>query len=202
MESIRDLLIDEMRDLYDAEKQLVKALPKVVKASSNLELSEALDKHLDQTRGHVQRLERAFELLGEKPRSKPCAAMQGLISEAGQVTEEEMAEPLTDSAIICAAQKVEHYEIAGYGTLHAWAKSLGLDEVAELLEETLQEEKAANDILTDVAAEILESAASAENSREEDDQETVGMAAAPRTGTSGKTGNGSRRSASPKNGAR
>jgi ferritin-like metal-binding protein YciE len=199
MESIRDLLIDEMRDLYDAEKQLVKALPKVVKASSNSELSEAFEKHLDQTRGHVQRLERAFELLGEKPKSKPCAAMQGLIAEAGQITEKEMSEPLTDSAIICAAQKVEHYEIAGYGTLSAWAKALGLNEVAELLDETLQEEKAANDGLTDVAAEILESAASAEIDREE---ETVGMAAAPRTGTSGKTGNGSRRSAPPKQGGR
>jgi ferritin-like metal-binding protein YciE len=202
MESIRDLLIDEMRDLYDAEKQLVKALPKVVKASSNSKLSEAFEKHLDQTRGHVQRLERAFELLGEKPKSKPCAAMQGLISEAGQATEEDMVEPLTDSAIICAAQKVEHYEIAGYGTLHAWAKALDLDEVAELLEETLQEEKAANDILTDVAREILESATSAEGNREEDDKETVGMATAPRIGASGKTGNGSRRSASPKNGGR
>ena len=94
MQSIRELLIDEMKDLYDAEKQLVKALPKVVKASSNAELSAAVENHLEQTRGHVQRLERAFELLGEKPKSKPCAAMHGLIEEAGEVMKQQSPEPL------------------------------------------------------------------------------------------------------------
>jgi ferritin-like metal-binding protein YciE len=191
MESIRELLIDEMR-----------ALPKVAKASSNSELSEAFEKHLEETRGHVQRLERAFELLGEKPKSKPCMGMKGLIAEAGEVTEEEMTEPLTDSAIICAAQKVEHYEIAGYGTLSAWAKALGLDEVAELMDETLQEEKAANDTLTDVATEILESAASAEGAEASDGEEEEGETMGTRTESSGRAGkaNGSRKSGSPKNG--
>jgi len=134
MESVRELLLDEMKDLYDAEKQLVKALPKVVKASSNADLRQAFESHLEETRGHVTRLERAFEMMGEKAKSKPCAAMKGLVEEAGEATEGEMDESLTDSAIICAAQKVEHYEIAGYGTLAAWAKSLGLDDVAGLLE--------------------------------------------------------------------
>ena len=198
MESIRELLIDEMRDLYDAEKQLVKALPKVIKAAANAELRAAVESHLEQTRGHVQRLERAFELLGEKPKSKPCAAMQGLIEEAGEVTKEDMTENLTDSAIICAAQKVEHYEIAGYGTIIAWAKALGLDEVAELLDQTLEEEKAANDKLTDVASEILEDAAAAESDAAENEQdneaETVGTGVVPRKGASNKTGgNGSRK---------
>jgi len=193
MESIRELLIDEMRDLYDAEKQLVKALPKVVKVSSNSELSSAIESHLEQTRGHVQRLERAFDLLGQKPKSKPCAAMHGLIEEAGEVMKEDMDRNLSDSAIICAAQKVEHYEIAGYGTVSAWAKALGLSEVAQLLDETLEEEKAANDRLTDIASEILLEASSesaAEEVDQEDPGEPVGTGAVPRKGVSNKTGNG------------
>ncbi len=163
MDSVRELLIDEMKDLYDAEKQLVKALPKMVKAASNQELSQAFENHLEQTRGHVQRLEQAFELLGEKAKSKPCAAMKGLIEEAGEQLEEGLDGPLLDSAIICAAQKVEHYEIAGYGTLSAWAKSLGLDDVAALLDETLSEEKAANEKLTDVGGEVLSEAEASES---------------------------------------
>ncbi len=196
MQSIRELLIDEMKDLYDAEKQLVKALPKVVKASSNAELSAAIENHLEQTRGHVQRLERAFELLGEKPKNKPCAAMHGLIEEAGEEMKQERPASLADSAIICAAQKVEHYEIAGYGTVSAWARALGLDEVAELMDETLEEEKAANDKLTDVASDILEDAASLESgTSEQDEEETVGTGAVPKKGmsTRGGPGNGSRR---------
>src|SRR5713101_5397154 len=155
MESIRELLIDEMGDLYDAEKQLVKALPKMVKAASNQELSQAFENHLEQTRGHVERLERAFEMLGEKPKSKPCKAMKGLIEEAQETIEEGIPEPLLDSAIICAAQKVEHYEIAGYGTLKSWADTLGLDDVAGLLDETLEEEKEADEKMTDVADVLL-----------------------------------------------
>ncbi len=190
MDSIRELLVDEMRDLYDAERQLVKALPKVIKASSDAVLSDAFSKHLEETRGHMERLERAFELLGEKAKSTPCAAMQGLIEEAGQATEEDRAKPLTDSAIICAAQKVEHYEIAGYGTVSAWAKALGLDEVARLLDETLEEEKAANDTLTEVATGILSMAAGAEanTDMDEDEAETVGTAHAPRKGPALKAG--------------
>jgi ferritin-like metal-binding protein YciE len=190
MDSIRELLIDEMRDLYDAEKQLVKALPKVVKATSNSELSAAFENHLEQTRGHVQRLERVFELLGERPKSKPCAAMHGLIEEAGEVMNQDRPEPLADSAIICAAQKVEHYEIAGYGTLSAWAKHLGLDEVAELFDETLEEEKAANDKLTDVGFEILTDAVEAEGSSVEEEVSSVGTGAVPKKGVSTKAGNG------------
>jgi ferritin-like metal-binding protein YciE len=180
MESIRELLIDEMRDLYDAEKQLVKALPTVAKASTNPELSSAFEKHLEETRGQVERLERAFALLGEKPKSKPCAAMKGLIEEAGEAAKDGSAEALTDSAIICVAQKVEHYEIAGYGTLSAWAKALGLTEVADLLNQTLEEEKAANETLTDVGGEILASASAGEAAADEQDGVTVGTSSSPR----------------------
>ncbi len=177
MESIRELLIDEMGDLYDAEKQLVKALPKMVKAASNQELSQAFENHLEQTRGHVERLERAFEMLGEKPKNRPCKAMKGLIEEAQEKIDEGVAEPLLDSAIICAAQKVEHYEIAGYGTLKSWANTLGLDDVAGLLDETLEEEKEADEKLTDVSDGLLSDSTelgSLENEADEERAATVG----------------------------
>lgn len=155
MESVRELLIDQMQDIYDAEKQLVKALPKLAKAASNEELKQAFEDHLEQTRGHVERLERAFAMLDAKAKSKPCEAMKGLVKEGSETTEEDFSEPLLDSAIICAAQKVEHYEIAGYGTLIAWASSIGLEDVAEIFEETLREERAADEKLTQIGGDIL-----------------------------------------------
>ena len=154
-ETMQELLVQEMQDLYDAEKQLVKALPKMVKAASSEELSQAFGNHLQQTKGHVERIERAFEMLKHKPKAKACAAMKGLISEAQERMEASDDGALADSAMICAAQKVEHYEIAGYGTLKAWAEELGLDDVAALLQETLDEEKEADQKLTDIAGKIV-----------------------------------------------
>ena len=168
-ETMRDLLVQEMQDLYDAEKQLVKALPKMVKAASSEELSEAFGSHLEQTKGHVERLERAFQMLDQKPKSKSCAGMKGLISEAQERTEASEDAGLTDSAIICAAQKVEHYEIAGYGTLKAWADELGLDDVAALLQETLEEEKEADKKLSEIAGKVM-----AESSAEESEESIQG----------------------------
>jgi ferritin-like metal-binding protein YciE len=173
MDSIRELLIDEMKDLYDAEKQLVKALPKMVKAASNPELSQAFESHLEQTRGHVQRLEQAFELMGEKAKSKPCEAMKGLIEEAGSQLEEDLDGAVLDSAIICAAQKVEHYEISGYGTLSTWAKSLGLDDVAALLDETLSEEKDADEKLTEIGGTVLSEAEASDDETETEDAQVT-----------------------------
>jgi ferritin-like metal-binding protein YciE len=170
MESLRELLIDQMQDLYDAEKQLVKALPKMAKAAANEELREAFENHLEQTQGHVERLERAFEMMETKAKSKPCQAMKGLVEEGKETMEEDLSEPLLDSAIICAAQKVEHYEIAGYGTLIAWANSIGLNEVAEVFEETLREEKEADEKLTQVGTEILAEAGGMEGSGEEGEE--------------------------------
>ncbi len=175
MESVHELLIEQMRDLYDAEKQLVKALPKLAKTASNEQLKEAFQEHMEQTRGHVQRLEQAFELLDQKAKSKPCEAMKGLVEEGKDTMEEDLGDALMDSAIIGAAQKVEHYEIAGYGTLKSWARSLGLDEVAELLEATLAEEKQADQKLTEVARDIL-----------------IEAGASPRKSAGAKTGNGAR----------
>ncbi|HLK17852.1 MAG TPA: ferritin-like domain-containing protein [Bryobacteraceae bacterium] len=175
MESIRELLLEEIADLYDAEKQLVKALPKMAKASSNEQLREAFESHLEQTRGHVQRLEQVFELLDKKAKSKPCAAMKGLVEEGKETMEEDLSDGVMDSAIICAAQKVEHYEIAGYGTVSAWARSLGLDEVAGLLEETLAEEKEADEKLTQVGGEVFtEAEAGQQEGEEEDEEEQIG----------------------------
>jgi ferritin-like metal-binding protein YciE len=168
MQSIRELLIEEMADLYDAEKQLVKALPKMAKAASNEQLREAFENHLEQTRGHVERLEQAFQLLDHKAKGKPCQAMKGLIAEGKETMEEDLSDGLLDSAIICAAQKVEHYEISGYGTLSAWARSLGLDEVAGLLEETLAEEKEADEKLTQVGGDVLAESESASDQEEEE----------------------------------
>jgi ferritin-like metal-binding protein YciE len=176
MESVRELLIDQMQDLYDAEKQLVKALPKLAKAASNEELKQAFEDHLEQTRGHVERLERAFEMLDAKAKSKTCEAMKGLVKEGAETTEEDFSEPLLDSAIICAAQKVEHYEIAGYGTLIAWASSIGLEDVAEVFEETLREEKEADEKLTQIGGEILTE--TAEDSAEDLDAEEQPMSVA------------------------
>ena len=161
-ETIRDLLIEEMQDLYDAEKQLVKALPKMVKAATSEDLSEAFENHLQQTRGHVERLERAFQMLDQKPKGRTCAAMKGLIGEAQERIEATDEGTLADSAMICAAQKVEHYEIAGYGTLKAWAEELGLDDVAALLQETLDEEKDADQKLSEIAGKVIAEAEMAE----------------------------------------
>lgn len=163
-ETIRDLLVQEMQDLYDAERQLVKALPKMVKAAASEELSEAFENHLEQTRGHVERLERAFQSLDMKPKSKPCAAMKGLIHEAQERIGSNDHGFLADTAMICAAQKVEHYEIAGSGTLKAWAEELGLDDVAALLQETLDEEKDADSKLSEIAGKVL-----AESNAEEEE---------------------------------
>ena len=143
---------EEIRDIYNAEGQLVKALPKMVKASTNDELKKAFEDHLEETKGQVDRLEKVFKSLGVAVKGKTCAAMQGLIEEAKEVLEEEDIDPtVLDAALIACAQKVEHYEIATYGTLITWAKQLGYDDQVELLQATLDEEKGADEKLTDIA---------------------------------------------------
>lgn len=149
---LQELFMDMLKDIYWAEKHLTKALPKMKKASTTEELQDAFDDHLAQTEGHVTRLEKAFELMGKKAQAKKCEAMEGLTKEADEMTEETEAGTLTrDVALIAAAQKVEHYEIATYGTLVQLASNMHLNEVAALLEETLKEEKAADSLLTEIA---------------------------------------------------
>jgi ferritin-like metal-binding protein YciE len=143
---------EELRDIYNAEGQLVKALPKMAKAASNDELKKAIEDHLEQTKGQVDRLEKVFQSLGVAVRGKTCAAMKGLLEEGKEILEEEdIEDTVLDAALIAAAQKVEHYEIATYGTLIAWAKQLGYADQAKLLEETLTEEKEADSLLTEIA---------------------------------------------------
>lgn len=167
VKNLHDLFIDELRDLYSAEKQLIKALPKMAKNATSDELREGFEEHLQQTEEQAQRLERIFENLEVSPRGKKCVAMEGLIEEGKELMEEEMEETVLDAALIAAAQKVEHYEIAGYGTVVAWARMLGEEEAAELLEETLNEEKETDQKLTELAESAVNLEAAGAGSEEE-----------------------------------
>lgn len=170
MESLQDLYLDELKDIYDAENQLLKALPKMAKTATNEELKAAFEQHLEQTQEHVSRLERIFEELGEKAKGKKCEAMKGLIEEGKQMMEEDATEDVMDAALIAAAQKVEHYEIATYGTLRTYAEMLGFDEQADLLQETLDEEKDTDENLTELAVSCIN--LEAEEGEEEEEEET------------------------------
>ena len=153
-QGLKELYIDELKDLYSAENQLVKALPKMAKAASSDELRQGFERHLEQTKGHVERLERIFQALGESPKGKTCKGMQGLIEEGSEATEEDYEDSVMDAALIGAAQRVEHYEIAGYGTVRSMAETLGEDNHISLLEETLEEEKETDEKLTELAEQI------------------------------------------------
>ena len=155
LDTLEKLYISELRDLYSAETQLVKALPKMVKGASSPELKDAFEQHLEQTKGHVERLEQLFEQLGESPRGKTCHAMKGLIEEGSEILKEEGEDSVLDAGIIVAAQKVEHYEIASYGSVRTFANLLGKDEEAKLLQSTLDEEAETNQILTQLAESIV-----------------------------------------------
>jgi ferritin-like metal-binding protein YciE len=151
---LKELYIDELKDIYSAETQLVKALPRMAKAAASDELRSGFEEHLEQTKGHVSRLEQIFQALAEKPSGKKCMGMEGLIKEGGEAAEEEYEDDAKDAALIGAAQRVEHYEIAAYGTVRAMAEKLGEDEAAELLGQTLQEEKDTDVKLSNLADEI------------------------------------------------
>lgn len=157
--TLKDLYIDELQDLLSAEDQLVETLPKIIKAADTPELQEAVTAHLEETKGHVTRLKQVFELLGEKPKEKTCEAMKGLLKEGAQIMEEFEKGPVRDAALIGACQRVEHYEMAAYGTTRAFAEILGFDDQADLLDETLQEEAAADDALSGVADSTVNPAA-------------------------------------------
>ena len=157
------LFMEELKDIYWAEKNLVKALGKIAKAATNEELANAITDHQEQTKGHVERLERAFEMLGQAPRAKKCEAMEGLIAEGQEViddTEEDSA--VRDAGIIICSQKIEHYEISAYGSLRTLAHVMGNDELASLLEETLNEEKEADSLLTQIAESSINEEAETE----------------------------------------
>jgi ferritin-like metal-binding protein YciE len=151
---LHDLFLDELADLLNAETQLTKALPKMAKAAQSDELRDAITSHLEETQGHVERLKKVFESVDEKPKSKTCKAMQGLLEEGSELLQELKGKSSIDAGIIAAAQKVEHYEIASYGSVRAWAEQMGHSEAVELLQETLDEESAADEKLTEIAESL------------------------------------------------
>jgi ferritin-like metal-binding protein YciE len=155
LDTLEKLYVSELRDLYSAENQLLKALPKMAKGASSPDLKDAFEKHLEQTKGHVERLEQLFEQLDETPKGKTCKAMKGLIDEGSEILDEDGEESVLDAGIIVAAQKVEHYEIASYGSVRTFANLLGQDEAAKLLQSTLDEESEANELLNQLAESVV-----------------------------------------------
>ncbi|MEY2559969.1 MAG: hypothetical protein QOG51_384 [Verrucomicrobiota bacterium] len=155
MDSLKDLYVDELKDLYNAENQLLKALPKMARKASAPELKRAFQEHLTQTEGHVNRLEKIFKGLGEKPTGKTCKAMKGLIEEGKEIIEEEGDGSVLDAALIGAAQRVEHYEIAGYGVVRTFASLLGEEDAMESLQRTLNEEGETDKKLTQIAESVI-----------------------------------------------
>jgi ferritin-like metal-binding protein YciE len=181
--ALKDLYLDELRDLYDSEQQLIKALPKMVQAAYSAELRSGFEQHLEQTRGHARRLEQILRDLGEPVKGKKCKGMQGIVAEGGEAISEGFEGPLMDAALISAAQRVEHYEIAGYGTVHAFALVLGEEEAASLLKQTLEEEKETDETLTQLSADINPQAAAGGNSDAEAEEEAPKRKAAKAGGS-------------------
>ena len=176
--TLHDAFIDELRDSYDAERQLTKALPKLAKAARSPLLREAFESHLQETQGQIERLEQVFESLDEKPRGKHCEGIAGIIEEGKSIMEEEFDDDAMDACLIAAGQRAEHYEMAAYGTLVAWARAMGHTEAANLLQETLNEEKAADEKLSGLAeGGINQSAAEVAHPEEVDDDESAPVGA-------------------------
>ena len=154
MDSLRKLYVDELKDLYSAEKQILQALPKMAKKATNEQLKKGFEMHLEETRMQVERLDRIFELLGKSPRGKKCKGMEGLLEEGKEMMQEDMDPEVMDAALIAAAQRVEHYEIAGYGTVRTYAQLLGENQHVKLLQQTLDEEGNTDKKLTQLAGSI------------------------------------------------
>ena len=170
LDSLEKLFIEELKDVYNAEKQLVRALPRMAKAAESEELQQAFTKHQKETEGHVQRLERIFQQLGQSARGKTCKGMQGLVEEGKEVMEKEGEGPVIDAALIASAQRVEHYEIAAYGCLRTYAELLGMDQAVQLLQQTLAEEEATDKKLTQLGESGINEAAAAVGVGSEDEE--------------------------------
>ena len=180
--TLQDLFLDELADMYDAEQRIVKALPKMAEAATCTDLKAAMEKHLKETEGHVKKLEQVFQAFGEKAVGKTCEATKGLLEEGDEIAAEFKDSPAINAAIICAAQKVEHYEMASYGCLHEWAGLLGNSKAADLLEDILNEEKATDQVLTNLAvAKSNEEALCEECDQDADEAATNKAAKAPAT---------------------
>jgi ferritin-like metal-binding protein YciE len=171
IKTLKDLLVDELRDLYSAEQQLVKALPKMAKAATSPDLKEGITMHLEETRGHVERLDQAFKTLGVPARAKTCKAMKGLVEEGQEAIDLEAPDAIRDACLIGAAQRVEHYEMAAYGTARAFAATIGEDEVVDLLQQTLDEEGETDKKLTELSETVNQEANDLASSDDKDDEE-------------------------------
>ena len=171
--TLHDAFLDELRDAYDAEKQLTKALPKMAKAATSSDLRKAFESHLEETRGHVTRLEQVFATLDEKVRGKHCDGIAGIIEEGDAVMKEDLEEATMDACLIAGGQRAEHYEMAAYGTLVAWARVMGHIDAADLLQETLDEEKAADQKLSSLAENGINQEAAATAHAENYDEEEI-----------------------------
>jgi ferritin-like metal-binding protein YciE len=173
--TLHDAFLDELKDAYDGEKQLTKALAKLAKAATFPQLREAFESHLEETRTQIDRLERVFEVLDEPAKGQHCDGLAGIIEEGESLIAEDFDDVTMDACLIAAGQRAEHYEVAAYGTLIAWAKAMGYDEIAELLEETLEEEQAADQTLTQLAeSEINQQAATRAHAAEEQSESAAG----------------------------
>ena len=189
MKTLKDLFLEELSDIYDAEQRIVRALPKLAKAATCEDLQKAFLTHLNETEGHVIKVEKVFRAFGEKPKGKKCEATVGLLKEGDEIGSENKGEPTLNAALISAAQKVEHYEMASYGCLHEWAAMLGNEEAASLLKEILDEEKSANDSLTELARDKNneEALGGCDNSDGDcDDKQEIGLPQAAKPKKSGR----------------
>jgi ferritin-like metal-binding protein YciE len=195
--TLHDAFLDELRDLYNAEKQVTKALPKMIKAANAATLADAFESHLKETEGQIKRLEQVFESLGEPAKSKTCDGMAGIIEEGKNIISEDFDEAAMDAALIAAAQKVEHYEIGSYGTVIAWAEAMGHNEAARLLKITLDEEETTDEKLSSLATGgINEQAASLAHGEEESDEEETATVGAGRKSASSRASSRARQTPS------
>jgi ferritin-like metal-binding protein YciE len=161
LNTLQDLLVEQLQDLFDAENQLVEALPKMAKTAASKQLKSAFESHLEETKNHVRRLEQVFKSLGKTAKGKTCQAMKGLVKEGSEMISEWGSDEVRDAGLIAAAQRVEHYEMAGYGCVRTWARQLGKNDVVKLLEETLNEEKACDQKLNTIAESMVNQKAAA-----------------------------------------
>jgi len=184
---LKELYVDELRDIYNAENQLVKALPKMAKAATSEELRSGFEEHWEQTKGHVQRLEQIFRALGEKPSGKKCKGIEGLIGEGKEMMEEDLDGEALDAGLISAAQRVEHYEIAAYGCVRTYGNILGEKEAVSLLEETLEEEKETDQKLTELAERINVEAAGSDSENEDGEEKANRRSPQPVASRRGKS---------------
>ena len=186
-QTLRDLYVDELKDLYDAENRLIKALPKMAKAANSEELRSGIEEHLKQTKEHANRLKQLLSGMGEKAGGKKCPGMMGILEEGQEMLQEDFDGAVLDAAIISAAQRVEHYEIAAYGCVRTWAETLGETEASQLLEKTLKEEKETDEKLTHLSEQINRQAQSEAREKSEGDEEEPAVRSAGRNAKNGRS---------------